>query len=41
MHVPTRFAISWLVGHSLPEHRDRRLVAGPKKCRSTMLSAAT
>jgi len=27
MHVPTHLAISWLVGHRLPERRDRRLVA--------------
>jgi len=27
MHVPTHLAISWLIGHHLPERRDRRLVA--------------
>jgi membrane-bound metal-dependent hydrolase YbcI (DUF457 family) len=27
MHVPTHLAISWLVGHTLPDRRDRRLVA--------------
>ncbi len=27
MHVPTHLAISWLIGHHLPEQRDRRLVA--------------
>lgn len=27
MHVPTHLAISWLIGHQLPERRDRRLVA--------------
>lgn len=27
MHVPTHLAISWLIGHSLVERRDRRLVA--------------
>ncbi len=27
MHVPTHLAISWLIGHRLPERRDRRLVA--------------
>ncbi len=27
MHVPTHLAISWLIGHGLPERRDRVLVA--------------
>jgi LexA-binding, inner membrane-associated putative hydrolase len=27
MHPPTHLAISWIVGHRLPELRDRRLVA--------------
>ncbi len=27
MHVPTHLALSWLIGHALPERRDRRLVA--------------
>lgn len=26
MQVPTHLAISWLIGHRLPERRDRRLV---------------
>lgn len=26
MHAPIHLAISWLVGHKLPERRDRRLV---------------
>jgi hypothetical protein len=27
MHLPNHLAISWLIGHTLPERRDRRLVA--------------
>ncbi len=27
MQVPTHLALSWLIGHRLPERRDRRLVA--------------
>ncbi len=27
MHPPVHLAISWLIGHQLPERRDRRLVA--------------
>jgi hypothetical protein len=27
MHPPIHLAISWLIGHKLPERRDRRLVA--------------
>ncbi len=27
MHAPIHLAISWLIGHRLPERRDRRLVA--------------
>ena len=27
MHPPVHLAVSWLVGHALPERRDRRLVA--------------
>ena len=26
MHVPIHLAVSWLIGHHLPERRDRRLV---------------
>jgi len=27
MHAPIHLAVSWLIGHRLPERRDRRLVA--------------
>lgn len=27
MQVPTHLALSWLIGHGLPDRRDRRLVA--------------